>query len=413
MPIVVPVNELQPGQSLYRSFYNGDMVMLPAGKVLESNEIDSLQRRFPDGYLSIMDPVLDTIAEFEDDSQTYEIAAQVQQRLRKALATVSRKLKTADAIDDSTLRDAQRAIAATMDYMARNPVSAATLPASDNWQVHLHNHCANVFYLSVLIGCTIRSYVHCERERLSNARSLQRKYTMDLTPLAMASLFHDLGMMPLEELYGKTEPLTPSERKQVRRHPIAGIEMLPKDADSVMRLVIRTHHENLDGSGYPEGLNSDRLHIFARIIRVADAFDAATSPRVYKRATSAARALWEMTTGASESRYDPTVLKVFTSLIQPFPIGAKIQLDCGRYGVVMRHNRRQPFAPTIIIAFGEDGQPLPESQLVGPLDLAEEENVRLCRYGDDDLSFLRGDTEPVLCGADDEEARELFHYQFP
>ena len=79
----------------------------------------------------------------------------------------------------------------------------------------------------------------------------------------------------------------------------------------------------MDGSGYPDGLGGDQLHVFTRIVRIADAFDAATSTSVYKEAKSPVRVLWEISTGPYARFYDPALVRTLTKLVQPFPIGAR------------------------------------------------------------------------------------------
>ena len=113
--------------------------------------------------------------------------------------------------------------------------------------------------------------------------------------------------------------------------------------------IIIHHHENYDGSGYPYGLKGDEIHILARVLRIADAYSAATADQVYSEACSPVRALWEMTWGPVSQFYDPIVMKLFASLVQPYPIGAKVQLNSGYTGVVVRYGHESPFLPEIII----------------------------------------------------------------
>jgi len=195
-------------------------------------------------------------------------------------------------------------------------------------------------------------------------------------------------MLPLRELYGADGSLTPLDRKRVCEHPLSGAAMLPDSASVLVRAVIKTHHENCDGSGYPRGISGKRLHVFARILRIADAYDAATSRHVYKQAKSPARVLWEMTVGPYSRFYDPVLISVFARLVQPFPIGTKLRLTDGRYAVVVRYNRNNPYAPHVVIAFGRDNKPLPADQLVGPFGLSERPDLRIVSHGDEDMAYI-------------------------
>jgi hypothetical protein len=159
-------------------------------------------------------------------------------------------------------------------------------------------------------------------------------------------------------------------------------------------MVVRTHHENMNGTGYPNAIPGKKLHVFSRIIRVADAYDAGTSERVYRKAKTPAHVLWEITSGPHRNHYDPLIARILSGMVQPFPIGAKVRLNCGRHAIVVRHNRRHPFRPTVIVAFDEEGRRLKKKQLEPPFSLANRDDVRLVEFAGHDLSFLNTGTEP-------------------
>ena len=205
-------------------------------------------------------------------------------------------------------------------------------------------------------------------------------------------MFCDLGMYPLKHLIYQDGPLTREERQAIRAHPIAGAGMLPEDFSPLARTIVRTHHENYDGTGYPNQLPGSQLHIFARIVRIADAFDAATALHVYRQAKSPARTLWEMLVGLYRRYYDPVLMKVFVQLIQPFPIGARLRLVDGRLAVVVRYNRRNPFLPTVVVAFDEYGEHLPHQDVEGPVELDEQYELRIHSYAGEELGYIYDQT---------------------
>ncbi len=129
---------------------------------------------------------------------------------------------------------------------------------------------------------------------------------VELTRLA-ASL-HDLGKLAIpEELLRKPGPLTEPERMVLERHPQIGFRMLESlGVDPVADWVLH-HHERWDGSGYPDGLPGDRIPLGARIIFVADAYDAMTSERVYRRRVAPEQAVAELERCAG-SQFDPEIV---------------------------------------------------------------------------------------------------------
>ena len=130
--------------------------------------------------------------------------------------------------------------------------------------------------------------------------------------LRIAAVIHDLGKLTVPvEILRKPGSLTESELAEVRRHPGAGARML--DAMPAFRPVIPFvlhHHERWDGGGYPNGRRAEEIPLEARILAVADAFDAMTSPRPYRPAISTEASLAEVDR-CSGSQFDPTVAQAF------------------------------------------------------------------------------------------------------
>ena len=129
---------------------------------------------------------------------------------------------------------------------------------------------------------------------------------VELTRLA-ASL-HDLGKLAIpEEILRKPGPLTEPERMVLERHPQIGFRMLESlGVDPVADWVLH-HHERWDGSGYPDGLPGDQIPLGARIIFVADAYDAMTSERVYRRRVLPEQAIAELQRCAG-TQFDPEIV---------------------------------------------------------------------------------------------------------
>ncbi len=151
---------------------------------------------------------------------------------------------------------------------------------------------------------------HSQRVADLAARTARRlglaEEEVELTRLA-ASL-HDLGKLAIpEEILRKPGPLTEPERMVLERHPQIGFRMLESlGVDPVADWVLH-HHERWDGSGYPDGLPGDRIPLGARIIFVADAYDAMTSERVYRRRVAPQHAIAELERCAG-SQFDPEIV---------------------------------------------------------------------------------------------------------
>lgn len=160
---------------------------------------------------------------------------------------------------------------------------------------------------------------HCER-----VQSIALKIADELElsedekdVLRVACLLHDIGKIGIkEEILNKKEPLTEHEYEEIKQHPLIGYNIL-KDLDFMKRIqkVILQHHERIDGKGYPYGLRGDEIDLLARIISVADAYDAMTSDRPYRRAFSKNEALSELQRCAG-SQFDRNIVEKLLSLAQ-------------------------------------------------------------------------------------------------
>jgi len=413
MPIFMNVEELRPGMQLYQAVCNDYVVLLPPGKILDQRDVDALRRKYPDMNIKIADPLLDDVAEFQDDSKDRDTAMRTQATMHKALGNVRKKLSGRAEIRSGDILSLKQATADVMQYLKDNPVTAILLEKTHDSDTYLQEHSSNVFYVSMVVGNSIKQYILDERQRLSKSTRLERTYALNLTPLAMGCLLQDIGMLSLKDIYNAVGKLTTEQRKRLEQHPLIGEKMLPQTLSSVARMVVRTHHENFNGTGYPNQVSAEKLHVFSRIIRVADAFDAATSPRIYKRAKSVVRVLWEMVDGPTREHFDPVITKVLSHMLHPFPIGAKLKLNNGMTAVVVRQNRKAPFYPLVIIAFDKTGQRLAKEQLKPPINLQEHKDLKIVAYNGEDLSYI-GTTSAIPADANQPKERtELLSYSYP
>lgn len=130
--------------------------------------------------------------------------------------------------------------------------------------------------------------------------------------LKIASLLHDIGKMEVaDHILSKSGSLTTSERMLMNEHPVLGSEMLRRASSTDQAIpVVLHHHERYDGSGYPSGLAGNDIPILARILCVADSFDAMISDRPYRRAMTVQAALFELKANAG-TQFDPDVVEAF------------------------------------------------------------------------------------------------------
>lgn len=159
---------------------------------------------------------------------------------------------------------------------------------------------------------------HCERLALFSlalgmALGLNRD---DLLALYQGGYLHDIGKVGLpDSILFKPGALTEEEWAVMRRHPLIGEQICGRlrSLDPVLP-VIRSHHERWDGSGYPDGLKGEEIPLLARILQLADIYDALTTVRPYKRAFSPEEALDTLQMETDRGWRDPELMRLFVLL---------------------------------------------------------------------------------------------------
>lgn len=164
-------------------------------------------------------------------------------------------------------------------------------------------------------------YTRGHSERVSRW-SRRLGVALDLDPHAVeivgqAGLLHDLGKIGVpEHVLRKHGALADDEWALMKRHPLIGAEIVaPLEFFAGGALVIRHHHERRDGSGYPDGLAGDQIPLGARIVAVADVYDALTSDRPYRRALAPAAALDYLVVQAGRS-LDEDAVATFVGVVR-------------------------------------------------------------------------------------------------
>ncbi|ADL35017.1 HD-GYP domain-containing protein [Butyrivibrio proteoclasticus B316] len=216
-------------------------------------------------------------------------------------------------------------------------IERVTLSSYDNYT---YVHSVNVDILSVIIGIGL---------------GLRNE---ELNKLSQAALLHDIGKCDVPvEIINKPARLTPEEYEEVKKHPQYGLERLRAkekggdDIAAVIKNAVYSHHENWDGSGYPRGLIGEKIHLFARIIHVADVYDALTTKRAYKNALNPADTL-EYLMANTGIMFDKDIVSTFLQYVAPYPIGCTVLLSDGQQGVISENNRINLPRPKVKLSNG-------------------------------------------------------------
>jgi len=171
--------------------------------------------------------------------------------------------------------------------------------------------------MQTLRETNIRERIHSEKvSQISRIIGEAMQLDSDtLKELETAALMHDIGKIAINEsVLNKAGALTEAEYEEIKRHPEIGYHIL-KSVDVYTNLAdyVLSHHERWDGSGYPRGLSGEHISLIARIIAVADAFEAMTGDRPYRPSMDPMEAVEELKR-CSGIKFDPFIVKTFVNL---------------------------------------------------------------------------------------------------
>ncbi len=183
-----------------------------------------------------------------------------------------------------------------------------------------HAHLSTLQSMALLLEAK-DPYTHGHSQRVRDYSVLAaRKMGMgqrDIETVKLGAMLHDIGKIGVKDgVLRKTNGLTEDEWRMIKQHPVIGYEVLaPVGFLTKEHLgLVRSHHERIDGSGYPDGLQGDDLSPLVRVIGVADAFDAMSSSRAYRQSLSPAEVARELQEGAG-AQFDPDVARLFVDMM--------------------------------------------------------------------------------------------------
>jgi HD-GYP domain-containing protein (c-di-GMP phosphodiesterase class II) len=317
-----------PGDVLGRSIYdNNGRALLVEKTVLTQNYIQRLREHWVVSVY-IDDPKCSLGGEDIINQHTRHVAIKT---LREIATDISQTSLTSKQDYGQRVSLLVEDIIEELLSRKNSLINVIDLKDYDNYT---YAHSVNVTVLSVVTGICLG----LEYSRLKS--------------LGMGALLHDVGkiFVPLEVL-NKPGKLTTEEFARIKMHPEQGYAKVKEEdiLDAPGRAIILQHHEKLDGSGYPNNRKGKDIHDLAKIVAVADVYDALTSDRPYRVRWAPAQGLEYIYTIAG-SHLDIDIVAKFVRNIAPFPLGSLVECSNGMTGYVVE-NEINPHRP--ILQVGE------------------------------------------------------------
>jgi HD-GYP domain-containing protein (c-di-GMP phosphodiesterase class II) len=235
---------------------------------------------------------------------------------------------------------AKKAVSQCVDSVLRSPDALLWMTQLKRKDAYTAQHSLNVAILAIVLG----KHLNLSVEELNN--------------LGLCGMMHDIGKMRIPlEILNKPERLDAKEAKIMQNHTLYGGKLLISSKDMYPGAidVALSHHEHLDGTGYPCQLTDAQITPYSRIVAVSDVYDAVSSDRVYQKGRSHLDAI-NMMTKICSTHLDSRLTYKFIECMGIYPAGSLVELNSGEIAVVIEVNHKYKLKPKILLLLDENKQ---------------------------------------------------------
>ncbi|MEW5818390.1 MAG: HD-GYP domain-containing protein [Spirochaetota bacterium] len=342
------VTDLKDGMKFGAPVYiDGESLLVPANVPLKQKDIDRLLKWEITEVQTEGDLVHDKKTPVQDDSQIVaEILdtrsdselVQLYNSAVEKLDTTINDLKYNKEVNQESIDKLVNNLLQAIKNRSDEMISFIILSGFRKSQLSVSS--VNCMILSTIIGLNLKLPNH------------------KLVPLATGAMIHNIGMIRIPEaIIQKKGNLSDEELKVLRTHPIHSYRIITKNLkySEEIGLIALQHHERWDGNGYPKKLSGKDIVLPARIVSVADAFEAMVSIRPYRNSMIGYKAMRELLNDNSR-RFDSEILKVFIKTMGIYPIGSIVLLNDASIGRVTSIHSDSPLRPMVKIIVDSKGK---------------------------------------------------------
>lgn len=289
-------------------------------------------------------------ARFEKLKRQREEIARAEEKFVQAANVVRNINKSIFSKPQETLKEAAKLVDSVAEiFMSENDTVMHLIQQSAGSE-ELYFHTLNVSVLAMMLAHEMK----CTEAQIKE--------------VGMAGLFHDIGKVNVPEaILNKPTPLTKPEQNFFELHPQYGVQVGQKAGLSKVTLeVIAHHHEYLDGTGYPQQLRGEAIHLPTRIVTIANVYDNLCNHVDYRQSMTPHEALSVMY-AKRRAQFDPAIMATLVRSLGVYPPGTLVRLSNETIGLVMNVNVGKPLRPCVLV-YDSD---IPKEDAI-ILDLADE-----------------------------------------
>ena len=246
------------------------------------------------------------------------------------------------------MNNARTVVNSCVESVLRNENALMLLTKIKNQDEYTSEHCINVSILAAAFGKSLGMI----KGEIQN--------------LALCGLLHDVGKTRIPiEILNKPSSLTDEEFALMRNHAVHGRTILMATGGSLQGAVdvAFSHHERVDGKGYPRGLPAQNIPYFAKIIALVDTYDAITSTRVYKKALASMHAL-EIIHKNRGTQFDTELADAFIRMVGIYPPGSIVEMLNGEVGIVVESYEEHRLKPKVLMVRDANKSPISSSSIL-------------------------------------------------
>ena len=361
----IKVGDLKAGQTFTHPVYiEDDTIFIPAGVPVREKDLERLKSWKVDQVET--EGVAREVDEFEGAPENMW-GLPVDDELFKFYNT------TIDRVDDmlARIRNLERVTEKEIEGIVSSLIEKVEQKKVDAVRLVLTNSSNSKSYAksavnSGLLAITVGISLNRPRHKLFQ--------------LCSGALLHDVGMQRVpQDIIEQDRALDAQELKTLKTHPVYSYRIINKElqlSEEIAQIALQ-HHERWDGEGYPQGLNGTQIMFEARIVSVADAFEAMVSERPWRNSMIGYEAMRAILSD-NQRRFDPEIVKIFIRAMGLYPVGSLVLLSDGSIGRVISSSEEAPLRPEVIILINSVGREYKGD--TGPvIDLLNNRNLFIAR----------------------------------
>ncbi|MCP3775160.1 HD-GYP domain-containing protein [Paenibacillus sp. MZ04-78.2] len=331
--VTVPVSQLKPGEKIIENVITKfNNVLFMKGTIVSERDLDILRAfLIPSVQIEVKNGEADSALQEATSEEQADNVLPFHEHYHKMLHLLRRVFNT---VASGGYSPPILEIRTTLEALIKN-IDHYNVLTFNPRHFQLRDF---IYHNSIMVSLT--SYLLAKWHGLSSKELMQ---------VALAGLLHDIGNAKVDPaILHKPARLTAEEAEGMKRHTIIGYNILrPVPAiNEGVKLCALQHHEREDGSGYPLGIQGDKIHLYSKIVAVPDMFHAMTTDRFHKKAVSPYLVL-EQLQKESFGKMQPAIIQTFISKVTAFHNGMLVRLSDSRVGEIVFSDHAHPTRPWV------------------------------------------------------------------